>query len=63
MNNNPKVGVYVCHCGVNISQTVRVDEITEVLKSSSNVVVSKSYKFMCSDPGQKMIEDDIKTMG
>jgi len=63
MNNNQKVGVYVCHCGVNISQTVRVEEVAEALKSNPNVAVSKCYKFMCSDPGQKMIEDDIKNEG
>jgi len=67
MNNNgnhkAKVGVYICHCGVNISQTVRVNEVTEAMKKNPNVVVSKDYKFMCSDPGQKMIEDDIKNEG
>ena len=63
MNDNQKVGVYVCHCGVNISQTVRVDEVAEAMKSNPNVEVSTSYKFMCSDPGQKMIEDDIKKKG
>jgi heterodisulfide reductase subunit A len=67
MNNNgnhkAKVGVYICHCGVNISQTVRVDELAEAMKKNPNVVVSKDYKFMCSDPGQKMIEEDIKNEG
>lgn len=63
MNSNhhkERVGVYICHCGVNIAQTVRVAEVAEAMKSNPNVVVSKDYKFMCSDPGQKMIEEDIK---
>jgi heterodisulfide reductase subunit A len=64
MNNNgnhrERVGVYICHCGVNISQTVRVDEVVNAMKKNPNVVVSKDYKFMCSDPGQNMIAEDIK---
>jgi heterodisulfide reductase subunit A len=65
MNNNKqeKIGVYICHCGVNISQTVRVEEVAEAMKSNPNVVVSTAYKFMCSDPGQKMVEEDIKKKG
>ncbi len=62
-SNNIRVGVYICHCGVNISQTVRVQRIAEALKKNPYVVVSTTYKFMCSDPGQKMIEDDIKQKG
>lgn len=62
-NHTEKVGVYICHCGVNISQTVRVAEVTEAMKKNPNVVVSTDYKFMCSDPGQKMIEEDIKNKG
>ncbi|MHB1688869.1 MAG: FAD-dependent oxidoreductase [Ignavibacteriaceae bacterium] len=65
MNNNhtEKVGVYICHCGFNISQTVRVEEVAETLKKNPNVAVSTTYKFMCSDPGQKMIEEDIQNKG
>jgi heterodisulfide reductase subunit A len=65
MNNNSKekIGVYICHCGVNISQTVRVEEVAEAMKSHPNMEVSTAYKFMCSDPGQKMVEDDIKKKG
>jgi len=63
MENNIKVGVYVCHCGVNISQTVNVEEVVENIKDKPNVKIAKSYKFMCSDPGQQMIENDIKTHG
>lgn len=63
MENKEKIGVYICHCGVNISQTVRVEEVAEALKSNPGVVVSTTYKFMCSDPGQKMVEEDIKKKG
>jgi heterodisulfide reductase subunit A len=63
MTNNVKIGVYICHCGVNISQTVRVDEVADLLRNKPNVKVSKSYKFMCSDPGQQIVETDIKEHG
>ncbi len=58
-----KIGVYVCHCGTNISGKVNVEEVTEFAKTLPDVVVARNNKFMCSDPGQIMIEDDIKSMG
>jgi len=58
-----KIGVYVCHCGTNISGKVNVEEVTEFAKTLPDVMVARNNKFMCSDPGQIMIEDDIKNMG
>lgn len=58
-----KIGFYVCHCGVNIAGKVRVDEVAEFVRGLENVVVSRDYKFMCSDPGQEMIEKDIREYG
>ena len=58
-----KIGVYVCHCGTNISGKVNVEEVTEFAKTLPDVVVARNNKFMCSDPGQIMIEDDIKNLG
>jgi heterodisulfide reductase subunit A len=58
-----KIGVYVCHCGTNISGKVNVAEVTEFAGSLPNVVIAREYKFMCSDPGQILIEDDIKNLG
>ncbi|MEG8946465.1 FAD-dependent oxidoreductase [Rosettibacter firmus] len=63
MNNDIKIGIYICHCGVNIAQTVRVEEIAEKMRDKPYVEVSTSYKFMCSDPGQQMIEKDIREKG
>jgi heterodisulfide reductase subunit A2 len=56
----PRIGVYVCHCGTNIAATVDVMNVTEYAKALPNVVLSREYKYMCSDPGQAMIQDDIK---
>jgi heterodisulfide reductase subunit A2 len=58
-----KIGVYVCHCGTNISGKVNVDEVTEFAKTLPDVAVARNNKFMCSDPGQILIEEDIKNLG
>ncbi len=55
-----KVGLYVCHCGTNISKMVDVVRIVEKMADYPHVAVSKHYKFMCSEPGQELIINDIK---
>ena len=56
----PRIGVYVCWCGTNIAKMVDVEAVAEEIKNIPNVVVSRNYKYMCSDPGQDMIINDIK---
>ncbi|MEE4601610.1 MAG: NAD(P)-binding protein [Desulfobacteraceae bacterium] len=55
-----RIGFYICHCGINIAYKVRVEEVAAFTRRLPNVVVARDYKFMCSDPGQEMIERDIK---
>lgn len=55
-----RIGVYVCHCGANIAATVNVKEVAEFAASLRGVVVARDYIFMCSDPGQELIRNDIK---
>ena len=55
-----RVGLYICHCGTNISKMVDVVYIAKKMAERPNVVVSKDYKFMCSEPGQELIINDIK---
>ena len=55
-----KIGVFVCHCGVNIASLVDVKELTEYAKTLDGVTVSKDYKYMCSDVGANLIKDSIK---
>lgn len=62
-NEEPKIGVYVCHCGVNIGGVVDVAAVAEYAKSLPNVVVATDYKYYCSDPGQASIQDDIRELG
>ncbi len=58
-----RIGVYVCHCGGNISDVVDVKKVVEAVKDKEGVAIARDYVFMCSDPGQKLIEDDIKNLG
>ncbi|KAF0121028.1 MAG: heterodisulfide reductase subunit A [bacterium] len=55
-----RIGVFICHCGVNISSTVDVEKIAEELAKEDGVAFATEYKYMCSDPGQKIIKDAIK---
>jgi heterodisulfide reductase subunit A len=61
-NGQVRIGVYICHCGVNISSTVNVAEVREFIASAPSVVVARDYKFMCSDPGQSLIQKDIEEL-
>ena len=55
-----RIGVFVCHCGLNIAGVVDVEEITEYAKKLPGVVYATHYRYMCADPGQKLIKDAIK---
>ena len=55
-----KIGVFVCHCGINIASTVDVEQLTKYAAGLDGVVASKDYKYMCSDVGANLIKDSIK---
>ena len=61
-NGQIKIGVYICHCGVNISSTVNPAQVRDFAAKQPHVVVARDYKFMCSDPGQDLIKQDIKNL-
>ena len=58
-----RIGVYVCHCGSNIAGYLDVEKVTEFAQNLPGVVIARHYTFMCSDPGQDMIKEDIKELG
>lgn len=62
-NGEVRIGVYICHCGVNISATVNVAEVRDFIAQQPGVVVARDYRFMCSDPGQGLIKQDIANLG
>ncbi|MGB2855698.1 MAG: CoB--CoM heterodisulfide reductase iron-sulfur subunit A family protein [Dehalococcoidia bacterium] len=62
-NGHRGIGVYICHCGTNIAQTVDVKKVSEYAGTLDSVVVARDYMFMCSDVGQELIENDIRELG
>jgi heterodisulfide reductase subunit A len=60
---SPRVGVYVCHCGTNIAAMVDVQAVTDYAAQLDGVVLSRNYAYMCSDPGQALIKEDIREQG
>jgi heterodisulfide reductase subunit A len=58
-----RIGVYICHCGTNIAGMVDVEAVAEHAASLGNVTVARHYAYMCSDPGQALIKDDIRNEG
>jgi heterodisulfide reductase subunit A2 len=57
----PKVGVYICYCGGNISDYVDVEKVCRSVKSMPGIAVARTNMFMCSDPGQELIMEDLKS--
>jgi heterodisulfide reductase subunit A len=54
-----KLGVFVCHCGRNISGTVNIDEVVKEIGKYPGVVHCEDYKYVCSEPGQSLIKQRI----
>jgi heterodisulfide reductase subunit A len=61
--DDPKIGFYICNCGTNIAKMVDCDAVAEAAGQLPGVAVTKSYKYMCSNPGQEMIVQDAKEQG
>lgn len=55
-----KIGVYVCHCGGNISDYVDVEKVRQAVENEDGVLLAKTTMFACSDSNQKDMVDDIK---
>ncbi len=56
-----KIGVYICHCGGNISDYVDVEKVREAIEKEPGVVIAKTTMFACADSAQKEIINDIKS--
>ncbi|MHA1795301.1 MAG: hypothetical protein ACTSUK_04260, partial [Promethearchaeota archaeon] len=59
--SEPKVGVYLCHCGKNISDVVDINTLGSLVSKLPHVAVVRDYKFMCSTAGQELIAADIRS--
>jgi heterodisulfide reductase subunit A len=54
-----RIGVFVCHCGINIAGIVDVERVAEEIGQRPDVVYATTYRYMCSNPGQQMVRDAI----
>jgi NADH:ubiquinone oxidoreductase subunit E/NAD-dependent dihydropyrimidine dehydrogenase PreA subunit len=57
-----RMGVFVCWCGSNIAENVDCDEVARYAGKLPGVVIARSYKYMCSDPGQRIVTDAIEEL-
>jgi len=55
-----RIGVYICHCGLNIARTINVDDVRKFAEKQADVVVARDIDYLCSDSSQNQIKDDIK---
>ena len=58
-DHEPRVGVYICRCGGNISDVVDVEHVAATVRLIPGVATAKVHTFVCSDPGQHLISNDI----
>jgi heterodisulfide reductase subunit A len=58
-----RIGVYICWCGSNIAKMIDVEKVASEAKKMPHVVMARDYKYMCSDPGQETLIEDIKKYG
>jgi len=55
-----RIGVFICHCGINIAGTVDVERVAEEMRTYPGVAYAVDYKYVCSDPGQNIIREAIR---
>ena len=60
MKGEPKIGVFVCHCGVNIGGVVDVPQVVEYAKTLPNVGYAEDNLYTCSEAGLSAIKEAIK---
>ncbi|MEM3601695.1 MAG: hydrogenase iron-sulfur subunit [Candidatus Bathyarchaeia archaeon] len=56
----PRIGVFICHCGLNIAGVLDIKELVEFAKTIPDVVFVKENRYTCADPGQEEIRKAIK---
>lgn len=55
-----RIGVFICHCGLNIAGVIDIKELVEFAKTLPDVVYVKDNRYTCADPGQEEIRKAIK---
>ena len=55
-----RIGVYICHCGLNIANVINIDTLRKKTEELADVAIVTDIQFMCSDSGQESNIEDIK---
>ena len=55
-----KIGVFLCHCGINIASTIDIEAVKKAFKNHPDIVLTEDYKYLCSEPGQDLIKNKIE---
>ena len=63
LDEEVRIGVYICQCGLNIADAVDCEAVAEWAKDLEGVNLARSYSYMCSDPGQQLVKQDIREHG
>ncbi|MBL7118730.1 FAD-dependent oxidoreductase [Candidatus Bathyarchaeota archaeon] len=63
MEDRTRIGVYLCHCGGNISDTLDVEKVKEAIAHLDGVEVAEIASYVCSNPGQNMIKQGVREHG
>ena len=61
-NGHTRIGFYICHCGHNIAGMVDCAAVAQAIGKLPGVAISRDYKYMCSDPGQELLQEDIRAL-
>ncbi len=61
-SEEPRIGVYVCECGINIGAVVDVPEVVRFAQGLPNVVSARQHRYTCSEAGQEMIKSDVREL-
>jgi heterodisulfide reductase subunit A2 len=63
LSQKPSIGIFICHCGGNISDTIDVARVKETISALDQVQVVETFEYLCSNPGQEMIKNSIREKG
>ena len=63
MNDTPRIGLYICHCGHNIAGVISPEALAEAARGLPGVAVCRDHLYSCSEAGQRDITNDIKQFG
>jgi len=59
LSDKPRIGVFVCHCGLNIAGSVDCKSVADYARTLPEVAFSEDQKYTCSEPGQQVIKNAI----